>query len=123
MDKPVSDGLTTDAYDNIYITGVEHGAIYLAKPFKSFERQSNDVADFAQTEFQMVKIVESPKYLRWPDGFSFGPDGLYVTASGLHINFARLGSIDKFAPFHILRLGRDELEKVMGGSRLPAAGQ
>lgn len=32
----------------------------------------------------LVTLIRTPR-LRWPDGFSFGPDGwLYVTASSLH---------------------------------------
>ena len=28
-----------------------------------------------------MKVIESQKLLRWPDGLSFGSDGIYVTGT------------------------------------------
>jgi sugar lactone lactonase YvrE len=123
ISKPVSDGLTMDMNDNIWITGVEHGALFVARPIKGVESHSITGDAFARTQYDIVKVVESSNLLRWPDGFSFGPDGLYVTASALHINFARLGGIESFAPFHILRLSRKALEGADLVTQWPSSGQ
>ena len=49
-------------------------------------------------------MVKDPS-LRWPDGFSFGPDGwLYVTCSALHdVLFVSEQHMRKHAPFQIFR--------------------
>ena len=60
--KPLSDGLSTDLEGNIYITDVEHGAIFAVGP----ERKPRT-------------LLRSEK-LRWPDALSFGPGGWLYTA-------------------------------------------
>ena len=65
-DKPLSDGLSTDKAGGVYITDVEHSAIF---------RVSADG--------RLSTLIQSPK-IRWPDALSFGPDGyLYVADSAL----------------------------------------
>jgi sugar lactone lactonase YvrE len=87
--KTMSDGLTTDDAGNIYISDMEHAAIVLLKPDRSLET-----------------LVHDERLLRWPDGFSFGPDGwLYVSASALEQVIGRTdGQIADGAPYHVLRL-------------------
>jgi sugar lactone lactonase YvrE len=62
--KPLSDGLSTDVEGNVYVTDVEHSAIF---------RIGEDR--------EPITLVRSPR-VRWPDALSFGPDGwLYVADS------------------------------------------
>eukprot|EP01039_Chlorochromonas_danica_P005806 gene5806-6394_t len=96
-EKPVTDGLTSDTAGNIWMTAVEHSALVVAVPFYSSKDKSSNPF------FTVVKAVQSQNLLRWPDGLSFGPDGLYVTNSALHLRLAGK-NITEEAPFHILRL-------------------
>ena len=64
--KPLSDGLSTDTAGGVYITDVEHSAIFRVTP-----------------DGGLSTMIQSPK-IRWPDALSFGPDGyLYVADSAL----------------------------------------
>ena len=85
--KTISDGLSIDEHDNIYITDPEHSAILSLSP----DRQLKTL------------VKDSP--LRWPDGLSFAPDGwLYVTCSALHqIEFRGSGELKAHAPYQIVR--------------------
>ena len=85
--KTHSDGITSDDAGNIYITDPENFAIHRIGPDR-----------------QMDTLFKDPK-LRWPDGFSFGPDGyLYFTCSSLqHVVWKGKASIDAHAPYHIFR--------------------
>jgi hypothetical protein len=81
--------------------------------------------------FRIVNIVQNLSLLRWPDGkvninvlrsfrffcsilgLSFGPDGLYITASALFYNMPRKEkNISELGPFHILRLPTKQLKKI-----------
>lgn len=65
-DKPLSDGLSMDTDGGVYITDVEHSAIFKVGPDNS-----------------LTTLLQSPR-LRWPDALSFGPNGyLYVADSAL----------------------------------------
>lgn len=65
-DKPLSGGLSLDIAGNVYITDVEHYAIFRV------DLQRN-----------LSTLIQSRK-IRWPDALSFGPDGyLYVADSAL----------------------------------------
>ncbi|MFQ5352456.1 MAG: SMP-30/gluconolactonase/LRE family protein, partial [Candidatus Binatia bacterium] len=85
--KTLSDGLTTDDADNVYITDMEHSAILRLSPDGRLETLLKDAR------------------LRWPDGFSFGPDGwLYVTCSSLHhVLFVSKARMRANAPYHVYR--------------------
>ena len=85
--KTMSDGITMDTQDNIYISDPEHSAIVLLDPQR-----------------RLRTLVKDPK-LRWPDGFSFGPDGwLYVTCSALHqVIGLPPSSVRKHAPYQVFR--------------------
>jgi sugar lactone lactonase YvrE len=64
--KPLSDGLSLDNEGSVYITDVEHNAIF---------RVSGDR--------ELHTLIRSGK-VRWPDALSFGPDGwLYIADSAL----------------------------------------
>ena len=65
-DKPLSDGLSIDLEDRIYLTDVEHGAIMRMTPGG-----------------ELSTLVRSPR-IRWADALSFGPERwLYVADSAL----------------------------------------
>lgn len=85
--KPISDGLTMDLEDNLYISDPEHSAVLVLTP-----------------ERKLRTLVKDGR-LRWPDGFSFGPDGwLYVTASSLQdVLFVSEEHMRENAPYQIFR--------------------
>lgn len=85
--KTLSDGLTMDLDGRIYLSDMEHSAILALRP-----------------DHQLVTLVKDPR-LRWPDGFSFGPDGwLYVTCSALHqVILKSHAAIRDRAPYQIFR--------------------
>jgi sugar lactone lactonase YvrE len=86
--KPLSDGLSTDDEDFVYITDPEHGAVLAVGPDR-----------------RLYTLVKDPARLRWPDGLSFGPDGwLYVTCSALqHVLFRSGAHMRAHAPYQIFR--------------------
>jgi sugar lactone lactonase YvrE len=66
-EKTMSDGITIDAAGTLYLTDPEHSAIVQLRQDQTLETLLKDDT------------------LRWPDGFSWGPDGwLYVSCSALH---------------------------------------
>jgi sugar lactone lactonase YvrE len=85
--KTMSDGITMDLQDNIYISDLEHSAILRL-----------------DTQRRLSTLIKDPK-LRWPDGFSFGPAGwLYVTCSSLHqVIGLPPSSVRKHAPYQVFR--------------------
>ncbi len=87
-DKTLSDGLTSDDSGALYLSDMEHSAIH---------RLSADG--------KLETLVSDPK-LRWPDGFSFGPDGwLYVTCSALQdVLFRSEDEVRAHAPYQVWRL-------------------
>jgi sugar lactone lactonase YvrE len=86
--KTISDGLTTDTSGRIYVSDPEHSAIVAIEPDR-----------------RLVTLAKDAR-LRWPDGFSFGPDGwLYVTCSALHhVLFVSASTRESHAPYQIYRL-------------------
>jgi len=85
--KPLSDGLSMDLEDNIYITDVEHGAILTLGPDKNLKT-----------------LIKDPR-LRWPDGLSFGPgDWLFISDSALQdVMFKSKRHIRSRAPYYIFK--------------------
>ena len=85
--KTLSDGLTMDERDDIYISDMEHSAILSLGPGG-----------------KLTTLLKDSR-LRWPDGFSFGPDGwLYVTCSSLqHVLFVSSDHMRAHAPYQIFR--------------------
>jgi len=85
--KTLSDGITMDVRDNIYLSDMEHSAILTLAPDRT------------------LKTLLKDDRLRWPDGFSFGPDGwLYVTCSSLqHVLFISKAHMRAHAPYQIFR--------------------
>ena len=77
-----------DSDGNVYLSDMEHNAVVLLKPDRSLQTLLKD------------------EKLRWPDGFSFGPDGwLYITCSALqHILFTHHSSREENAPYQIFRV-------------------
>ena len=62
----MSDGLSIDVEGNVYITDVEHNAIFVVGEDR-----------------ELQTLLRSPR-IRWPDALSFGPNGwLYVADSAL----------------------------------------
>jgi len=85
--KTISDGLSIDAADTVYISDPEHSAILTLGQ-----------------DHKLSTLLKDPR-LRWPDGFSFGPDGwLYVTCSSLqHVMFRTTAHMRANAPYQIFR--------------------
>jgi sugar lactone lactonase YvrE len=85
--KTESDGITMDVEDRVYLSDPGHDAVHALGPDR-----------------KLVTLVRTPR-LRWPDGFSFGPDGwLYVTASSLHhVIFMSPEHVREHAPYQIFR--------------------
>ncbi len=85
--KTISDGLSIDADDTIYVSDPEHSAI------------------LALGQDRRLRTLLKDPRLRWPDGFSFGPDGwLYVTCSSLqHVMFETSGHVRAHAPYQVFR--------------------
>lgn len=85
--KTLSDGITTDDAGNVYLSDMEHSAVLTLGPDR-----------------KLKTLIKDPK-LRWPDGFSFGPDGwLYVTCSSLQdVLFIGADHMKAHAPYQIWR--------------------
>lgn len=85
--KPLSDGLSTDAAGNVYITDVEYGAVVRMNP-----------------EGKKATLVQSEK-IRWADALSFGPNGyLYLADSALPDQMLQSKAhIQQAAPYFIYR--------------------
>ena len=85
--KTLSDGLTMDTEDGVYLSDMEHSAVIRL-----------------DTDRKLTTLVKDER-LRWPDGFSFGPDGwLYVTCSSLqHVLFLGEDDVREHAPYQIFR--------------------
>jgi len=96
-DKPLSDGLSIDTSRGIYITDVEHSAV--------FRVGSNR---------HLSTLIQSPK-MRWPDALSFGPDDyLYVADSALpELILQSAEHIQASGPYRVFRF-RPGFEGVPG---------
>ncbi|MBX7057873.1 MAG: hypothetical protein K1X75_07385 [Leptospirales bacterium] len=86
--KVQSDGITIDNAGNVYLTDMEHrGIAVLGADGKLFTLVTSDA-------------------MRWPDGFSFGPDGwLYIADSDIpDIALQSQEHIRAHAPYHLFRI-------------------
>jgi sugar lactone lactonase YvrE len=85
--KPLSDGLSADLEGNIYITDVEHGAVFTVGQDR-----------------ELITVIRSPR-IRWADGLSFGPDGwLYLADSAIpELVLKSKQHIESRAPYYIFR--------------------
>lgn len=90
--KPGTDGLTTDNAGNIYLSSPEASSI--------LKMQANG---------EITTLLQS-ELIRWPDGFSFGPDGwVYFTTSALHQVIARSASqVESAGPYQLWRFQSGE---------------
>lgn len=71
-------------------------------------------SESACKNLEMKNIITNEALLRWPDGLSFGPDGLYVTSSCLHLKFSGK-NITENQPYHILKIPYDLMKTVIDG--------
>ena len=88
--KPSTDGIAADSKGNLYLTAIEHDAVWVMRPDGSLH-----------------VLAQDPELLSWPDGVHLSPDErwLYVTASELQ--YALGADLDKLPaqrPFRILRI-------------------
>lgn len=86
--KTMSDGITNDDQGRIYLSDLEHSAVVRYTP-----------------ETGVMETLLKTDTLRWPDGFSFGPDNwLYVTGSALHqVIGLPPSSVTAHAPYPVFR--------------------
>ena len=86
-DKPLRDGLSADIDGNIYVTDVEHGAIFI-------------VSD----QGRLQTLIKSPR-IRWADALSFGPNGwLYLADSAIPDQVLQSRDhIERSGPYSIYR--------------------
>ena len=86
-DKPLSDGLSTDIAGNVYITDVEHSAIFIVGQDKK------------------PKTLLAAERIRWADALSFGPGGwLYLADSAIPEQVLKSKeNIMAKGPYHIFR--------------------
>jgi sugar lactone lactonase YvrE len=88
--KPSTDGIAADSQGNLYLTAIEHDAVWVMRPDGSLQ-----------------VLAQDPELLSWPDGVHLSPDErwLYVTASELqHVLGLDLDELPAQRPFRILRI-------------------
>ena len=79
-------------------------------------------------KFKLRKLVQSDDHLRWPDGLSFGPKGLYIASSALHLSLMGL-DVNAQKPFPIYKIAFETIQGMQPGApyanatRLPFHGQ
>jgi sugar lactone lactonase YvrE len=86
-DKPLSDGLSTDVAGNVYVTDVEHSAVFIVA-----------------ADRDPKTLIRSAR-IRWADALSFGPAGwLYLADSAIpeQVLKSRQYIMSK-GPYHIFR--------------------
>lgn len=87
-DKPISDGITIDKDNNIYLGELAANAIGVITADKKYQR-----------------LAQCPR-LSWVDSFSFGPAGqLYAVANRLHQSATLNGGVSTSKPpYYLLRI-------------------
>lgn len=124
-EKPVTDGLSSDPMGNIYMTAVDLSAIVVAVAQRKPEKE---MTYSTPPKFKLRKLVQSDDHLRWPDGLSFGPKGLYITSSALHVRLMGL-DMESNAPYYIFKIDFETIQGMQPGApyanstRLPFHGQ
>lgn len=90
--KTMSDGISIDDQDRVYLTDPEHSALHRYMPETG----------------QIETLVQSDQ-LRFPDGLSFGPNGwLYITASALDsVVGMPKKNVSEHAPYQVFRIKID----------------
>lgn len=84
-DKPISDGISIDREDNLYLGELAENAVGVISPDRKYRR-----------------LVQCPE-LSWVDSFSFGPDGaLYAIVNRLHRSATLSGGEDRSTPPYFL---------------------
>ena len=85
--KPLSDGISVDSEQNVYITDVEHNAIVRLSPDRRLQTVIRD------------------ERMRWPDSLCYGPDDyLYVADSAIpDLMLRSKDHIRQSAPYHVYR--------------------
>ena len=84
-DKPISDGMTIDKDNNIYLGELAANAIGVISPDKKYQR-----------------LAQCPN-LSWVDSFSFGPEGhLYAVVNRLHQSATLNGGVSISKPPYFL---------------------
>jgi sugar lactone lactonase YvrE len=85
-DKPISDGITIDKDNNIYLGELTENAIGVISVARKYKR-----------------LAQSSE-LSWVDSFSFGPEGkLYAVVNRLHLSAMLNGGVEKpRPPYYIL---------------------
>jgi len=96
--KPASDGLSTDAAGNVYVTDVGHAAIGVITSGGDWGR-----------------LVQDAARLSWPDALAFGPDGwIYAVSNQLHLSPPFNGGDDRSRPPYYLVRFRPLLPGIVG---------
>src|SRR5262249_55421512 len=87
-DKPLSDGMSMDDADDVYVTDVEHRGIAVIPPDRS------------------LRTLVKDDRIRWADGLSWGPDGwLYFTDSAIQDQLLKMPSyVRAHAPYFLWRV-------------------
>jgi sugar lactone lactonase YvrE len=87
-DKPISDGLTIDEDNNIYLGELAENAIGVISADRQYRR-----------------LAQCPR-LSWVDSFSFGPAGqLYAVVNRLHQSAMLNGGVSAAKPpFYLLKV-------------------
>lgn len=85
--KPASDGISVDSAGNVYVTDVNANAIGVLETDGTY------------------RVLVQDERLSWPDGISFGPDGLgYATVNQLHRHAVLNGGVPaNEAPYLVVR--------------------
>lgn len=86
--KPLSNGISIDAAGNVFVTDIEHNAVFVVG-----------------TDREPTTLIKS-ELIRWPEALSFGPDGeLYVADSALsELILQSREHVQASQPFRIFRV-------------------
>ena len=87
-DKPFCDGIGIDTAGNIYISDVANNAIGVITADRKYK-----------------VLVKDDKILRWPDSFSYGPDGyIYTLEHQIHLSpMMSAGEDHSVPPYYVVK--------------------